>query len=340
MAISRAIPTLEDVAKTANVSTATVSRCLNDPDRVMETTRKRVMEVVDALGYTPNFAARFMAAKRSYTIGAIIPTMENAIFAEGLHAFQEEIHSRGYTLLVACSAYSPDREKEQIRTLVARGADGLLLIGLDRLPENYAYLHRREVPVLAAWSYSDNTHIPSIGFDNRVAMTALVREVLNFGHVKIGMITGLVAGNDRAQQRVEGVKDALVERGIDPDSLCIVESPYGIDDGASAFRVLMSTNTRPSIVLCGNDVLAVGAIREAQKMGLDVPGDVSITGFDDIELARIVSPGLTTVQVPHRDMGRQAANELVDMVEGKSRGQSLELETSIKYRNSLGPFNK
>ena len=110
-------PTLEDVAKVAGVSTATVSRCLNSPDRVVERTRRRVMDAVDALGYTPNFGARVMAAKRTFTIGAIIPTMENAIFARGLQAFQEELHARGYTLLVSSSAYKPEVEEEQIKAL-------------------------------------------------------------------------------------------------------------------------------------------------------------------------------------------------------------------------------
>ncbi len=137
----RSAPTLDDVAKMADVSTATVSRCLNSPDRVVEATRKRVLSAVDALGYTPNFAARVMAAKRSFTIGAIIPTMENAIFARGLQSFQEELHQRGYTLLVSSSAYKPEIEEEQIRTLIARGADGLLLIGHDRDPKIYDFLN-------------------------------------------------------------------------------------------------------------------------------------------------------------------------------------------------------
>jgi len=136
----RTTPTLEDVAMAAGVSTATVSRSLNTPDRVEEKTRTRVLDVVEQLGYTPNFAARVMAAKRSFTVGAIIPTMENAIFARGIQAFQEELYQRGYVLLVSSFLYDPEIEKDQIRTMVARGADGLLLIGHDRDPRIYEYL--------------------------------------------------------------------------------------------------------------------------------------------------------------------------------------------------------
>ncbi|MCX8954377.1 LacI family DNA-binding transcriptional regulator, partial [Ruegeria sp. NA] len=178
MSKHRSAPTLDDVAKAAGVSTATVSRCLNNPQQVVEATRKRVLSTVEELGYTPNFAARVMAAKRSFTIGAIIPTMENAIFARGLQAFQEEIHQRGYTLLVSSSAYEPEAEKDQIRTLVARGADGLLLIGHDRDADIYDYLDRRKVPALVAWSFLPDKPVPSVGFDNRKAMKALADQII------------------------------------------------------------------------------------------------------------------------------------------------------------------
>ena len=333
----RTAPTLDDVAKTAGVSTATVSRCLNSPERVVESTRKRVMSAVDTLGYTPNFGARVMAAKRTFTIGAIIPTMENAIFARGLQAFQEELHKRGYTLLVSSSAYQPEVEEEQIRALVARGADGLLLIGHDRDPSLYRYLERQEVPTLVAWTFAPETGQPSVGFDNRASMCALAQEVLKLGHRNIGVISGITQGNDRARQRLEGTKDALRAAGLDPACLTIIETAYEIESGGDAFDTLMSTAIPPTAVLCGNDVLAVGALRAARERGLDVPGDVSITGFDDIELARIVLPALTTVHVPHREMGRRAACELVDMVERKSIGASTELQTSVQIRDSLGP---
>ncbi|WP_420584849.1 LacI family DNA-binding transcriptional regulator [Ruegeria sp.] len=330
-------PTLDDVAKLAGVSTATVSRCLNNPDRVVEATRSRVLSAVDALGYTPNFAARVMAAKRTSTIGAIIPTMENAIFARGLQAFQEELHQHGYTLLVSSSAYKPDIEEEQIRTLVARGADGLLLIGHDRDPKIYDYLEQRKIPVLVAWSFVESAKLPSIGFDNRAAMAELANHVVGLGHTRIGVISGISTGNDRARLRIEGVRDALRCNDLPPSNLTIIETSYEIENGAEAFSRLMSQDVPPTAVLCGNDVLAVGALHRARETGLQVPGDVSITGFDDIELARIASPALTTVHVPHREMGRRAALELVGMLENKAEGSGLRLDTRIVERQSLAP---
>ncbi|MBY6069469.1 LacI family DNA-binding transcriptional regulator [Leisingera aquaemixtae] len=335
MGKTRSAPTLNDVAKAAGVSTATVSRCLNSPDRVIEATRQRVMQAVESLGYTPNFAARVMAAKRSFTIGAIIPTMDNAIFARGLQAFQDQLHENGYTLLVSSSAYDPEAEREQIRTLVARGADGLLLIGHARDAEIYEYLERHQVPSLVAWSYDPEAQRPSVGFRNTGAMCELARSVISAGHQRIAMISGMTQGNDRAQGRVQGVRQAMAECGLDPSALTLIETAYEIDKGAEAFGRLMALTPRPTAVMCGNDVLAAGALREARKLGVQVPEQVSVTGFDDIELAEIVSPALTTVHVPHREMGRKAACELTAMVEGKSEGRSICINTRVVSRNSL-----
>ncbi|UWR27560.1 LacI family DNA-binding transcriptional regulator [Sulfitobacter sp. S223] len=337
MRATRSIPTLDDVAKKAGVSTATVSRCLNSPERVVQSTRKRVMKAVDSLGYTPNFGARVMAAKRTFTIGAIVPTMENSIFARGLQAFQEALDTRGYTLLVSSTAYRPEAEEKQIRALVARGADGLLLIGHDRDPALYRYLERQAVPALIAWAYAPHISQPAIGFDNRAAMRLLAEEVIARGHKRIGVISAIVKGNDRASERLEGIKDAAKALGIPSDHLYVVETPYGIETGADAMNKLMQGQQPPTVVMCGNDVLAAGALRAAKAMGLAVPEDISVTGFDDIELARFVTPTLTTVHVPHREMGTKAAATLIGLVEGGPAGPPVELGISVEIRESLGP---
>lgn len=334
------LPTLEDVASRAGVSTATVSRSLNEPNRVSKATRNRVMAAVRELGYAPNFGAQALAAKRTNTFGAIIPTMENAIFARGLQAFQEQLSQHGITLLVASSSYSAELEETQIRALVARGADALLLIGHDRTPQSYAFLENRKIPHVVAWVYDDAQPRLSIGFDNRKAMGSLTRRVLELGHRSIAAVTADILENDRARERLQGVKDAMRERGMDPEALRIVETPYSIDNGAKAFAELMQDEVRPTAVLCGNDVLAAGALKMARSLGIKVPDEVSITGFDDIELAEIVSPALTTVHVPHREMGRGAARLLIALRDGKDPGSSVELEASVQWRETLGPVCK
>ncbi|MEM9584308.1 MAG: LacI family DNA-binding transcriptional regulator [Pseudomonadota bacterium] len=333
----RQVPTLNDVARAAGVSTATVSRCLNSPDRVVKDTRERVLKAVQALGYTPNFGAQMMAAKRTRTIGAIVPTLENAIFARGLQAFQEELHRRGYTLLMASSAYAPEIEAEQIRTLVARGADGLLLIGHERDPQIYEYLQTQGVPVLVAWTYGTGNPQTCVGFDNRAAMEAMTQEVLSHGHRRIAVISGRSAGNDRVKLRLKGIAAAVAVAGLDPQQLQQIETDYDVDSGADAFDQLMRSSPRPTAVICGNDVLAVGALRRAKELGIAVPEEVSITGFDDMELARIVSPTLTSVHVPHHEMGLKAAETLIAMVEKTGGVESREIGTKLAIRASLGP---
>ncbi len=333
-------PTLADVARHAKVSTATVSRCLNSPDQVVEKTRTKVLEAVRKLGYAPNFNARALAAKRTNTIGAIIPTMENAIFARGLQAFQEELGRNGTTLLVASSSYQSGLEEEQIRTLVSRGADALLLIGYHRDPEIYEFLRRQGVPVVIAWVFDPKAKFPTVGFDNFSAMKALANKVIRLGHRRIGVITGATQDNDRSTERLRGIRSAMTDEGIPEETLSIAETTYGIAEGGIALEHLMSQPSRPSVVMCGNDVLAVGAIAKAKELGIDIPRDLSVTGFDDLEIAKISSPSLTTVHVPHRRMGKEAARMLINMVSKKEGQDKILIETSLEMRESLAEYSE
>lgn len=333
-------PTLADVAAMAGVSTATVSRCLNTPDQVSKVTRDRVLQAVQRLGYSPNAGARALAGRRNDIVGAIVPTLENAIFARGLQAFQEELERQGFTLLVASSSYRQDLEEAQIRKLVSRGADGLLLIGHDRASTAADFLARRGVPHVIAWAVN-HQHRSSctVGFDNRAAMQRLTEVILEKGHRQIGVISAQRASNDRARQRVEGVTAAAKAQGLPASAVRILETDYSFESGGNAFEALMALAPRPTVVICGNDVLAVGALERARALGLDVPRDVSITGFDDIEIAAVTSPRLTTVHVPHREMGRRAAEILTRMIGGEQGAETIELPTRPVLRETLGDLH-
>ena len=326
------LPTLEDVARRARVSTATVSRVLNNSNVVSAATRERVEAAIGELGYTPHFGGRALASNRTNTVGVIIPTMENAIFATGLQALQEEFAHVGVTLLVATSHYDPERELEQLNVLLARGVDGVVLIGEARAPETYGLLERRRVPFVLVWTWRPDCPWKCVGFDNRAAARAMAERVLDFGHQRIAMLAGVTRGNDRAQSRVEGVQDALKARGLSlaPDGL--VEAVYTVEAGADATEKLMSAAQKPTAIICGNDVLAAGAILAIRDLGLSVPQDVSVVGFDDIELAKLLTPPLTTVHVPHRRMGESAGRLLYRLIEGES-----DIPTDLIERESLGP---
>ena len=332
---NNSVPTLEDVAREAGVSTATVSRTLNSPENVVEKTRNKVLAAVQALGYSPNFGARALAARQTNTIGAVIPTIENAIFAQGLQSFEETISARGLTLLVASSSYQPEREEKQIRTLVARGADAILLIGEDRSEEIYEFLNKQGIPYVIAWFYRPDSNHCLVGFDNRAAAREMARTVLGYGHRKICMIAGLTAKNDRARSRLLGVKDALAEFGIPDQNFEVIEAPYSFSDGGDALETLISKSEKPTAIICGNDVLAVGALKRAKSLGLRVPQEISITGFDDIEISSVTEPELTTVHVPHWRMGKIAAEHLMEMRTTEAPLPGQELKTYIVKRDSL-----
>lgn len=295
------------------------------------------MAAVNDLGYAPNFSARALAAKRTNTFGAIVPTIESSIFARGLQAFQEELGEHGINLLVASSSYQPELEEQQIRSLIARGADALFLIGYERTASSYDYLKQRQVPYVIAWAYDPAQTVPSIGFDNRLAMQELAEQVIALGHTSLALISAHREGNDRARERAEGVLAAMRTHGLDPASLQIVETPYAISNGGAALTQILKDSPETTAILCGNDVLAAGALTMARSLGVRVPQDISITGFDDIEIAEILSPRLTTVHVPHRKMGRQAAKCLVDFRNEGVAGPSVVLETSVVWGESLGP---
>jgi len=328
-------PTLQDVARMAGVSTATVSRCFNSPERVIEATRDRVQLIVEEIGYTPHFGGRALASNRSNTVGAIIPTMDNAIFARGIQAFQETLAENNVTLLIASSGYDPEREYQQILSLISQGADGLLLIGHARPEKTYDFLQRRQIPYVVTWNYRADSNSFNVGFDNRKAATLIAHQIFKLGHKHIGIITAHTEFNDRALDRLDGVRDAMESLKIPITNLEIVPTTYSLKSGAEGFEYFMAQSPRPTVIICGNDVLATGAITRANEMGIKIPDEVSITGFDDIDLAEVIQPNLTTVHVPHRRMGESAARLLLDVINGKEDCKSVELETDIIIRQSL-----
>lgn len=330
-------PTLEDVARAARVSTATISRSINEPDKVASTTRSRIQDVIRELGYTPNSGGRMLASKRSNTVGAIIPTMANAMFASGLQAFQEELAKVGVTLLVASSGYDAKHELDQIRSLLTHGADGLLLIGSSRPRETRDFLALRQIPYVVSWCYKPDSNVLYAGFDNQKSASRMTREVLRLGHRKIAMIAGVAEGNDRAANRIIGARQAIQEFGGQARLIHVLEADYSQISGGEAFTALMNEPETPTAIICGNDVLAAGAIVRARQLNIEIPRQVSITGFDDIGLATAVYPSLTTVRVPQEEMGKNAARLLLELLSGDGTPKSVEFETDIVFRESLGP---
>ena len=334
---SRKTAKLSDVARLADVSTATVSRALTLPHKVKPLTLARVQEAVRGLGYVTHGAARALASRCTHTIGAVIPTLDNAIFANTTHALQKALDEAGYTLLLACHEFDAAVEVRVTRALIERGIDGLVLLGTSHEPELYAMIAARHLPYVLTWALDDSGQHPCVGFDNRAAALQLANHLLELGHREFAMISGVTANNERARDRLNGVRAALAARGIKLAPERVLERPYSLASGRAGLRTLMAGKTPPTAVMCGNDVLAIGAIAECNTLGIAVPQHVSITGFDDMEIASLLFPGLTTVHFPTAELGQLAATHMLARLAGARTASRHELPVELKVRGTTAP---
>lgn len=329
---------LHDVARRARVSPATVSRAFNQPALVDAETLRRVQTAVTELGYVPHGAARALASRRSRTIGAVVPTLDNSIFANCIHALQQRLFDAGYTLLVSTHDYDLAIEHRIVRTLVERGIDGLFLVGTEHEVDLFRFLLARRTPYVLSWCVDRSGQHPSVGFDSFTAGRRLAQYLVETGHRDIAVIAGITRDNDRARDRLEGVRSALGEHGIKLPARRVVERPYTLMAGRDALRTLLREGRNPpTAVVCGNDVLALGALAACADDGIQVPQDLSITGFDDLEISTLLRPHLTTVHVPSRQIGVFAAEHLLERIAGQPVALQRELPAELKVRDSTAP---
>jgi LacI family transcriptional regulator len=329
--------TLADVARLARVSTATVSRALTLPQKVKPHTLSRVREAVQTLGYVAHGAARALASRRTRTIGAVIPTLDNAIFANTTHALQKTLDEAGYTLLLASHEFDPAVEARATRALIERGVDAMVLLGTTHDPSVFHMIEAHRVPYVLTWALDPDGRHPCVGFDNRAAGVRVADYLLDIGHREFAMISGVTANNERARERLKGVREALAARGGELPAERIVEKPFTLAAGREGLREVMRGTPAPTAVICGNDVLAIGALAECHARGILVPQQLSITGFDDMEIAAAVAPGLTTVHFPTAELGVYAANHLLMRIAGESVELRRELPVELVVRGTTAP---
>lgn len=328
---------LSDVAQRVGCSVATVSRALNNPAMVSEDVRERVRQVVAELGYLRNSAAGALRSRRTRTLGAVIPTLDHAIYARLVEALQNSAGEAGYSLLVTTSNFEIEREARQSRLLVERGAEGLVLVGHTHAPELCDLLASRRVPFVNTYTYRPGTDQPSVGFDNKAASAQVARFLAALGHRDFALIVGFRRDNDRVKDRIDGAREALAATGIALPESAVMEEPYTIEGGREGMRRLLQSGSMPSAVICGSDVLAFGAISECADRGIAVPQEISIVGFDDLDFAAHLKPALTTVRVPAAEMGRRAAEFLMDTLDGRPHAIHCPLDTDLILRDSTAP---
>jgi LacI family transcriptional regulator len=324
--------TLEEVARRARVSTATVSRVLNNGAPVKSSTRARVLRVMQELKYSPNLHAQSLAGGRSRTLGVIVSNIENPFFLDVYKTVEAGAHAAGYELVMANTDYSPERLVASIRLMLGRRPAGLAAIVSEMDATLIQELSGHPIPVVFYDVGTPRRNITNIRVDYRSGMTKLASYLYSLGHRRVGYV-GHHATLGPIHERVQSLRDATGKHpGLEVE---IATGDDSLEGGRQAARVLLGRTPRPTALVCVNDVMAVGALREVRTRGLRSPEDVSVTGFDNVTLAQFSMPTLTTVHIPRDQIGRVICDCL--MRNDVPREQEFVVEPELVVRDSTGP---
>lgn len=332
---------MSEIAELAEVSKATVSRALHRPDLLKEATRQRILKVIEENKYVYNQNAADFSKKQTSTIGLIIPTLKSSIHAETIRGIQQEAHRHNLASLIANSDYSTEDEVGFMNLFRQRRLAGIILTGVtDSTLGLVKEFSRSGIPCVVIWEIVEDPEVSFVAFDNRVAAYSMTRYLLELGHRRIGLITGLLEKVRRASMRHQGYVDALKEYGIVPDPSLVVGAEPALENGMIAAKRLLALPDPPSAIFATSDTMAFGALRAIKVDGLRVPEDISLAGFDDIDLASYSDPPLTTIRVPEYEMGRLAVRSLLALIRDPSGGsQQHTLETRLIVRDSCRSFS-
>jgi LacI family repressor for deo operon, udp, cdd, tsx, nupC, and nupG len=309
---------IQEVARQAGVSVATVSRAFNLPDKVSAETRERVAAVARELGYRPNASARTLRTQRSRVLGVVLPTLLNPVFAECLDGIAHAAAELGYAILPVTTDYQLGQEERAVDLLRSENVDGMILV-VSNPATSIALQRLRKAGTPYVLAYNRHADHPCVSVDSELAVTQLVTRLADLGHRQIAMVCGQLSASDRAQQRYRGFLQGMQAAGLAPR---LLEVPF-IDDAAAALADLIQGARRPTALLCSNDLLAIRAIRAVRQAGLRVPEDVSVTGFDGIALGLDLTPMLSTVVQPNARIGASCVELIVQALLGGTPPDSL-----------------
>ncbi len=327
--------TLEEVARRAKVSTATVSRVLNNLDVVRESTRRKVLQAAAALNYHPNLNARTLAGGKSRSIGAIVSNLSNPFFVDVLRALDAAARERGYDVLIEHTDYRVTRLRAGVRSLIGKRAAGLALIVSEMDPAVIEEIRASGLPAVYYDVGAAGGKTTNIRVRYETGMQRAVQYLYSLGHRRMAF-----AGHHAALSPLEVRKKAFLAamkrygRQVQSRAALSHDSPAG---GAQAVRELLGSGFRPTAIVCVNDYMAMGVLRELRARGVAVPGDVSVTGFDNIELAEFTNPALTTLDIPRAAIGRMALEALLQEEGSETAPREVLLDPELVVRDSTGP---
>jgi len=306
---------IKDIANAAGVSHSTVSRALAESPLVSAETKARVQELAREMGYSPDAQARSLVMGRTQSVGVVVTTITDPFIAEIVQAVEQTAYAFDYTVILATSNADQEREIAAVEMLRSKRVDGVIVTS-SRVGALYQeHLDRLGVPVVLINSHQEQSgpYTFSVSVDNQHGGCLATRHLIELGHRRIAYVTGPADHSDDLA-RLAGYRDALRLAGVPFDPGLVIPGSGRADGGESAFPALMSIRERPTAAFCYNDMTAIGLIRATRRVGLRVPEDLALVGFDDILFASYVSPSLTTIAQPIPDMGKQAMEMVLDLI--------------------------
>lgn len=335
-------PTIRDVSRLAGVSRMTVSRVISTPDLVTPATREKVLRAIDSLGYVPDRAAGSLSSRKTGFIALMLPTLTNANFAAVAHGLTEVLRERDYHLLVAYTDYDTAEEERQMRALLARRPEAIIITGsLQRRNANRMLL-AADIPVIEVANLPSQPLEHAIGFSNYEVGRTAARYLIAKGFTRIGALAatpGEKVTDHRGEERVRGFEEELAASGLSRDYvLRFGEAPVSFAHGSRAMAAMLERHPDIEAVFAVSDMSAVGAVMECQRRGIDVPGQVSIMGFGDFEIGREINPPLTTIHVDSRALGQRTGRTLLEILaasEQERTQQRIDVGLSLIERASV-----
>lgn len=326
-------PTLKQVAEAAGVSPITVSRALNTPDRVNDETRERVLNAVDQVGYVPNLIAGSLASASSRFIAVIVPSLSNAVFIEVIKGLQDTFEAKGYQILLGNTDYDLEREHQLVRTFLGWSCSGLVIAGLRHSKACKGLLETWNKPVVEMMELGEALDL-NVGLDHREAGRCMARHLLDRHYRSVVYVGACMDKDYRAAMRYEGHKEVLTEAGLSAP-LIELDKIGSLEAGAAALDRVLEQYPRTDAIHFANDDLATGALLHAQRLGLGVPQDIAIAGFNGLPLGQHVTPKLTTIQSPRETMGQLAAEQILKRLNQEPIVES-EKQLNVEFRLLVG----
>ncbi|MNO16780.1 Catabolite control protein A [compost metagenome] len=328
-------PTIKDVARQAKVSIATVSRVLNNLGGYSDKTRQKVNETIKEIGYQPNAIARGLINKRTQTIGVMFPNVSSAFSSDLLHGIDGFAHDRNYSVVVCNTDQDGKRTLKYLQLLREKQVDGIIFSSEVLKKEYYEVLESMNIPVVLVSSQTDFAKVPYVKVDDYQAVYDAIGYLISKGHSRIAMISGTKGDPIAGTPRVEGYRKALEAHSLPFDSRYLVYGDFLYESGTMAMETLLREAPEATAVFAASDEMAIGALSTAARHGLIVPRDISIMGYDDLRLAQMVTPPLTTVRQPLYEIGKTASEKLIRMIETEDNVGSIIVPHSIVERQTV-----